>query len=74
MAQARTILNNVCVKCDAVHAQMVKVGCLPFCNQCYDDEFVKTGLAVEDEDRVWPEVDPKSETYLKYLKRYMEIQ
>jgi hypothetical protein len=50
--------NAKCIKCEALHAEMVRVGAVIFCETCVQFEF-KTDNPVIDE----------RETYLKWLHK-----
>lgn len=55
----RIVYNNFCVKCDKTEREMVKVGAVIFCHNCYTESF-KTDDPVKKEKKV----------YGKYLQIY----
>lgn len=60
MNRALLIHNSKCLKCDTIEKEMVKIGVMVFCNDCFRTEFVDSGDCNEDNNF---DYDPKSETY-----------
>ena len=61
MAQANTFYNTQCLKCKVVNIEMVKIGPIPFCTECY---FLEFGNNIK--------VDSDNETYQYWLKKYKD--
>ena len=73
MPEALCINNCQCLKCDAINKEMIKVGEVVLCSDCFKVEFVESGEYTEDND--W-NIDHKCETYQAWLsayKKYIEV-
>lgn len=71
MAQAAFVYNMKCLKCDCIEIEMVKVGPMVFCNDCFSVEFVDEGLAIPSKkSNGKDEIDSGSEGYKTWLETY----
>jgi hypothetical protein len=64
MIKVREWHNAKCLKCGNVEKEMIAVGPMVFCTKCTVQEF-SIGIAQQQ-----PEVDPKCQSYQKWLKSY----
>lgn len=60
------IYNSQCLKCDTINKEMVKVGPMIFCNNCFTVEFVDTKVYKVRKK----EVPTKSKRYKDWLYAY----
>ena len=70
MAKARIICNSRCLKCDSIEKEMVKVGPMVFCNDCFIAEFINS----EVYDTTSEEVPNNCEEYKDWLACYKKYK
>ena len=72
MARARYIYNTKCLKCSCLNHEMIKVGPMVFCIECFDAEFAVPGawdLNTNEVPTTCPEYIAWLEAYKKYIDK-----
>lgn len=71
MADVRVVPNAVCLRCESVEKEMVRVGPMFFCSMCFKVEFLNTmSITVINNKQ---SVSEESLIYQKWLKIYKEL-
>jgi len=69
MAKALIFHNSTCLNCHKCEQNMIKVGPMVFCNDCWNSELVQKGMKVDENG----DVNPFSKLYKKWIKKYKEF-
>ena len=70
--KVRVVWNHECVKCDEAHNQMVNVGSLYFCRDCFQDEFIASWDHKEEEWVFGIDNSTQNCIFIKWLKVYAQ--